>query len=152
MDNESTLEQQVDQVIAKSRNDTNWYQNPWFSINRDNSHNYGWPPFQANSRSKGDFWQAPRCPSEDIRQNLRGPEPSAAGPFGETDGSQPIQCFRCWGWGHPKRLCPSCLNYTRGEWYGIIPHRPWTKHQEVLLPRIRTRLLNSRYENIPSSW
>ena len=41
-------------------------------------------------------------PKDDVRQNLRGPEPSAAGPFGESDGSRPIQCFRCWGWGHPK--------------------------------------------------
>ena len=44
-----------------------------------------------------------------------GPEPSAGGPFGESDGSRPIQCFTCRGWGHPKCLCPSRLNYTRGS-------------------------------------
>ena len=50
----------------------------------------------------------------DIRQNLRGPGTSATGPYREADGSSPIQCFTCRGWGHPKRLCPSHLNYTRG--------------------------------------
>ena len=50
----------------------------------------------------------------DIRQNLRGPETSAAGPYREADSFRPIQCFRCHGWGHPKRLCPSHLNYTQG--------------------------------------
>ena len=54
---------------------------------------------------------------------LRGLETSAAGPFREADGSRSIQCFRCRGWGHPKRLCPSHLNYTRGEWHGTIPPR-----------------------------
>ena len=57
----------------------------------------------------------------DIRQNLRGPETSSAGPFGESDGSRPIQCFRCRGWGHPKRLCPSRLNYT---WGGMVWDNP----------------------------
>ena len=50
----------------------------------------------------------------DIRQNLRGPETSAAGPYREADSFRPVQCFRCHGWGHPKRLCPSHLNYTQG--------------------------------------
>ena len=57
----------------------------------------------------------------DIRQNLRGPKTSSAGPFGESDGSRPIECFRCRGWGHPKRLCPSRLNYTRG---GMVRDNP----------------------------
>ena len=57
----------------------------------------------------------------DIRQNLKGLETTAAGPFREADGSRPSQCFKCRGWGHPKRLCPSQLNYTRGEWYRNLP-------------------------------
>ena len=59
----------------------------------------------------------------DIWKNLRGPETSAAGPFREADSSRPIQCFRCHDWGYPKRLCPSHLNYTQGEWHGTIPPR-----------------------------
>ena len=61
----------------------------------------------------------------DIQQNLRGPETSAAGPFREADGSRPIQCFRCCGWGHPKRLCSSHLNYT---WGGVA----WDDRQETV--------------------
>ena len=115
MENDSTLEQRVDRLIAKSN------QAPQSSAKRDNSWNYSRPPFQTNFKSKSDYGQAPQHPLGDIRQNLRGPEPSAAGPFWEADGSWPIQCFRCRGWGHPKRLCPSCLNYTRG---GIVRNNP----------------------------
>ena len=96
MENDSTLEQRVDRLITKSS------QTPQSLAKRDNSQNYGRPPFQMNYKSKGDYRQAPRCPPGDIRQNLRGPEPSAAGPFWEADGSRPIQCFRCRGWGHPR--------------------------------------------------
>ena len=124
MENDSTLEQRIDQVIAKSSNNMNQNQTTRVLTNRDNSRNYGRPPFQANSRSNGDYQQTYRCPSGDIRQNLRSPEPSAAGPFGESDGPRPIQCFRCRGWGHPKRLCPSRLNYSRGGWCRTIPPRP----------------------------
>ena len=60
-------------------------------------------------------------PPMDIQQNLRGPETSAAGPFREGDSSRPIQCFRYRGWGHPKRLCPSHLNYTPG---GVVQDNP----------------------------
>ena len=118
MENDSTLEQRVDRLITKSS------QPPQSLAKRDNSRNYGRPPFQTNYKSKGDYRQALRHPPGDIRQNLRGPESSAAGPFWEADGSRPIQCFRCRGWSHPRRLCPSRLNYTWGEWYGTIPPRP----------------------------
>ena len=53
-------------------------------------------------------------PWVNIWPNLRGPEPSSAGPFRESHDSRPIQCFKCWGWGHPKQLFPSQLNYTLG--------------------------------------
>ena len=114
---DSTLEQRVDNLIAKSNSNPA----PPNPINRDNSHNYGHPPFQSNPRSKGDYRQNPGRPPLDIRQNLRGPETSAAGPYREVDGSRPIQCFRCRGWGHPKRLCPSQLNYT---WGGVVWDNP----------------------------
>ena len=82
-----------------------------------------------------------------IWQNLRGPETSAAGPFREDDGSRPIQCFRCRGWGHPKRLCPSHLNYTRGA---VARDNPSQLTGDQMVPLPRTRLLNNRYEDIPS--
>ena len=94
-ENDSTLEQQVDRSIAKSSNGNNQYQAPQSPTKRDNNRNYGRSPLQANFKSKGDYRQALRCPPGDIRQNLRGAEPSAAGPFWEADGSRPIQCFRC---------------------------------------------------------
>ena len=115
--NNPTLEQRVDSLIAKSNRNQASPNSP----NRDNSRNYGRPPFLSNQRSRGDYRSPLGHPQGDIRQNLRGPETSAAGPYREVDGSRPIQCFRCQGWGHPKRLCPSGLNYTRGEWYGILP-------------------------------
>ena len=103
---DSTLEERVNRLIERS----NQSHQPNMGLNRDNrdnSHNYGRLPFQQNQMSRGDFLNNPSQSSSDIRQNLRGPEPNAAGPFGESDGSRPIQCFKCRGWGHPKCLCLS---------------------------------------------
>ena len=111
MDN--TLEERVDRLIVKSNQRPP--PNPSLRGNPDNSHNYGRPPPQQNQRPERNTVPNFQESWVDIWQNLRGPEPSAAGPFGESDGSRPIQCFKCWGWGHPKRLCPSRLNYTRGR-------------------------------------
>ena len=43
-----------------------------------------------------------------------GPTTNASGPF--TEGQRPIQCFKCKGWGHLRRICPSKgnLNFPRG--------------------------------------
>ena len=101
---DTTLGQRVDRMITKSH--SNPAPAPQSQVNGDNGRNYGRPPFQSNPQFKGDYKRSPGCPQFDIRQNLRDPEPSTAGPFGETDVSRPIQCFRCRGWGHPKRLCP----------------------------------------------
>ena len=117
---DSTLEDRVDRLIERSNNQFNSNPN---KINWDNSHNYGRPPFQQSQRSRGDFPTNPHSSVNDVWQNLRGPEPSAACPFGESDGSRPTQCFKCRGWGHPKHLCLSWLNYTRGERYGNFPPR-----------------------------
>ena len=111
---DSTLEERVDRLIEISNQPNQPNQGPSRGI-RDNSCNYGRPPFQQNQRSRGDFCNTPHQPSGDIRLTLRGPESSATGPFGESNGSRPIQCFKCRGWGHPKCLYPSWLNYTRGE-------------------------------------
>ena len=104
IETEGTLEERVDRLIEGATQ----------APNRDRNWNYGRPPFHANQRfPRSNLNRPPRgCPQGDIHQNLRGPEPNASGPFDANDGSRPIQCFRCRGWGHPKRLCPSQLNYT----------------------------------------
>ena len=48
----------------------------------------------------------------DARKELTGPEANASGPF--PPGQRPLQCHKCKGWGHVKRVCPSRLNYSRG--------------------------------------
>ena len=113
IETKGTLEERVDMLIEGAT------QVP----NRGSNWNYVRPPFQANQRfPRGNLNRPPRDhPQEDIHQNLRGPEPSASGPFDENDGSRPIQCFKCRGWVHPKRLCPSRLNYTQG---GVVQEPP----------------------------
>ena len=49
----------------------------------------------------------------DAREGLMGPEANASGPL--SPGQRPPQCHKYRGWGHVKRVCPSHLNYTRGE-------------------------------------
>ena len=48
----------------------------------------------------------------DAREGLMRPEANASGPF--PPGQRPLQCHKYKGWGHVKRVCPSCLNYMRG--------------------------------------
>ena len=126
IETEGTLEERVDRLIVGATQATN----------RDNNQNYSRPPFQANQIFQRDNLKRPprSCPQEDISQNLRSPEPNASGPFEENDGSRATQCFKCRGWGYPKRLCPSQLNYTWGEWYGNLPPRPMEGEPKTLLP------------------
>ena len=69
---DSTLEERVDRLIERS-NQLNQPNPSPSRDNRDNSHNYGKPPFQQDQRSRGDFQTSPCQPSDDVRQNLRGP-------------------------------------------------------------------------------
>ena len=66
----------------------------------------------------------------DMRSNLQGPEANASSPFPE--GLRPIQCFKCKGWGHPRRLCPSHLNYNLG---GMTREPPSPAKNEAARPR-----------------
>ena len=90
---EDALEERVDRLIAKSNQrqplNTSFWGNP------DNSHNYGRSPSQQIQRLEENTTPNSQELWVDIWQNLRGPEPSAAGPFGESDDSRPIQCFKC---------------------------------------------------------
>ena len=141
---DSTLEQRVDDLTAKSNSNPA----PPSPTNGDSGHNYGCPSFQSSSRPKRDYRQDHGHPPMDIWQNLGGPGTSAEGPFREADGSRPIKCFRCHGWGHLRRLCPSRLHYTQGGVAQDNPPQQQTGDQTVPLPR--THLLNNRHENIPS--
>ena len=40
-----------------------------------------------------------------IRNKLKGPDTSVAGPF--RKGKKPVQCYNCNGWGHYKLQCPN---------------------------------------------
>ena len=105
----NTLEERVDRLIAKSNQEP-----PSNQRGNLNSHSFDGASYVCNQRPKRNLNLNFQKPRNDICENLRGPEPSAAGPFDGSDGSRPIQCFRCRGWGHPRKLCPSQLNYTRG--------------------------------------
>ena len=48
----------------------------------------------------------------DAREGLTRPAANASGPF--PPGQRPLQCHKCKGWGHVRRVCPSHLNFTRG--------------------------------------
>ena len=65
----------------------------------------------------------------DIRNSLQGSGVNASGPF--ENGQIPIQCFKCKGWGHPRRLCPSRLNYMRG---GMTREPPSPAREEMRWP------------------
>ena len=58
-------------------------------------------------------------------RDLKGLEKSAAGPFCGRD--HPFQCFKCHGWGHLARDCPSLENYRWGESDNHEPPPPWKK-------------------------
>ena len=51
--------------------------------------------------------------NSDARMQPKGPETRPYGPFGP--GQRPIQCYKCKGWGHPRHLCPSHLNFMWGD-------------------------------------
>ena len=70
-----------------------------------------------------------RYNEHDIRNNLQGPGVNASGPF--ENGQKPLQCFKCKGLGHPRKLCPSCLNYTRG---GMAREPPSPAREEMRQP------------------
>ena len=70
-----------------------------------------------------------RDSEQDIRNNLQGPGVNASGPF--ENEQKPIQCFKYKGWGHPRRLCPSHLNYTRG---GMAREPPSPAREEMRQP------------------
>ena len=67
----------------------------------------------------------PNSPSKKLPTNggqpsrSRGPETTSYGPFSE--GKKPIQCFKCVGWGHGWRECPSPGNIDWRRLKGNTP-------------------------------
>ena len=119
----NTLEERMDQLIAKSNQELPSNKGGNLSSHSTNRASYVHSP--RPERNGNSNFQKLR---DDIHQNLQGPEPSAAGPFDGSDGSRLIQCFRWRGWCHPKILCPSQLNYTRG---GVIQGPPsWKEDRQ----------------------
>ena len=64
---DSSLEERVDRLIERSSQSNPPSPGP-SRDNRDNSCNYGRPPFQQNSTSRGDFTNNTHQSSGDIRQ------------------------------------------------------------------------------------
>ena len=98
----NTLKERVDRLIAKSNQEppSNQRGNP-------NGHSFDRASYVCSQKPERNLNLNFQKPRNDICQNLLGPEPSAAGPFDGSDGSRLIQCFRCRGWGHFRRLPPS---------------------------------------------
>ena len=87
-------------------------------------------------KDKRDRSRTPNTPMKrdrerDVRTNLQGPEINASGPF--ANDQKPIQCFKCKGWGYPRRLCPSRLNYTRG---GMTREPPSPARDKMTRPHL----------------
>ena len=113
------LEEKVDKLLAVAKSSQ-------YSVEkekRDSGHTLKQTP--TNSRQN-----TPTKRDRDMRSNLQGQEANASGPFPE--GLRPIQCFKCKGWGHPRRLCPSRLNYTRG---GMTREPPSPARNETARPQ-----------------
>ena len=120
------LEEKVDKLLAVAKS----IQYSVEKGKRDSGH----APKQTPTNSRQN---TPIKRDGDMRSNLQGLEANASGPFPE--GVRPIQCFKCKGCGHPRRLCPSHLNYTRG---GITREPPSPAKNEMARPHPQN--LNSR--------
>ena len=58
----------------------------------------------ANFKLNNGF-KAQKNDRQDVRNKLKGPGTSSAGPF--RKGKRLVQCYHCNGWGHYKQQCPS---------------------------------------------
>ena len=84
-----------------------------------------------------------KCDKQDVRNKLKGPGISAAGPF--RRGKKPVQCYRCNGWGHYKLQCPNEEPVEGSkEWETCMGRR---QKRGVLFPRNRKPIPNSNKQN-----
>ena len=82
-------------------------------------------------------------------RDLKGPEKMAAGPF--RGGDRPFQCFKCHGWGHLARECPSLENYWWGEVDTQEPPPPWEQTEQEGNPT-RTMTAQLQLQNQMQNW
>ena len=115
------LEEKVDKLLAVAKSSQ-------YNVEKG-KRDSGQTPKQTPTNSRQN---TPTKRDGDVRNNLKGPEANASGPFPE--GLRPIQCFKCRGWGHPRRFCPSRLNYTRG---GITREPPSPAKNETARPHLQ---------------
>ena len=76
---------------------------------------------------------SPRAGRQNV--NERGPEPTAAGPF--HGNGRPLQCYKCGGWGHVARECPTAENL---DWRGLM----WADPTPEKAPGPESTMLNQQ--------
>ena len=82
---------------------------------------------ELNKKEKGGFYKKKTSKGENPTPvsspkgfpRSKGPEITAHGPF--CNGKKPLQCFKCGGWGHVIRECPSPGNVNWEELNRVEP-------------------------------
>ena len=129
------LEKKVDKLLAVTKSSQ-------YSVEKEKKDS-GHTPKQTPTNPRQN---TPTKRDRDMRSNLQGLEANASGPFPE--GLRPIQCFKCKGWGHPRRLCPSHLNYTQG---GITRESPSPARNETVRPQPQNPNSETNHKNSQNS-
>ena len=65
--------------------------------------------------------------NKDIRNNLKGPQINASGPFRGANAGKTNECYGCNGYGHKRNECPTWLNAQRRRGVESAPPSDQTK-------------------------
>ena len=129
------LEEKVDKLLAVAKLSQ-------YSIEKE-KRDSGHTPKQTPTNSRQN---TPTKRDRDMRSNLQGLEANVSGPF--LEGLRPMQCFKCKGWGHPRRLCPSRLNYTQG---GMTREPPSPVRNKTARPHPKIQIPETNHKNSQNS-